>query len=67
MAGDVSSVWLWANGTVMVFGHDGEQLPELQGRAEAGRLEAIRVRSTPATGWNGFGEDGPLLWRPPAA
>lgn len=58
----VSSVWLWRNGMVMVFGDDGEQISELQGEVNAGRLEEIRRSSTPATGWFGFGEDGPLSW-----
>jgi hypothetical protein len=52
----------WTNGTVMVFGFDGQQIPELQGEATQERLEAIRQRSTPKTQWNGFGEDGPWEW-----
>lgn len=61
----VASVFLWANGMVMVFGDDGEQIPELQGAATTPRLEEIRRASTPATAWFGFGEDGPLVAHPP--
>lgn len=60
---DVSSVWLWRNGMVMVFGYDGKQIAELQGEATQERLQGIRLRSSPSTQWRGFDEDGPLEWR----
>lgn len=58
----VAKTYLWQNGMAMVFGEDGEQIPELQGRATAELAEAIRKRSTPATEWIGWGEDGPAVW-----
>ncbi len=58
----VSSAYLWANGMVMVFGEDGEQIPELQGKATPERVRAIQRRSTRDTEWIGFGEDGPAVW-----
>lgn len=48
---DVRSVYRWANGMVMVFGDDGEQIPELQGEATLNRLAAIRDRSRLDTDW----------------
>lgn len=59
----VASVYLWKNEMVMVFGTDGEQIPELQGKADQDRIRAIQRRSTASTEWNGFGEEGPLTWR----
>lgn len=60
---DVSTAMLFANGMLMVFGEDGEQLDDLQGATTLERLESIRDRSTPDTQWLGFDEGGPLLWR----
>lgn len=59
----VASVYLWANGMVMVFDEGGEQMAELQGPADAERVRAIQRRSTATTAWHGFGEDGPCVWR----
>lgn len=59
---DVSSSYLWANGMVMTFDLDGEQIPELQGRRTPELAEAIRARSTAETEWIGWGEDGPAVW-----
>lgn len=58
----VATVYLWANGNVMTFGEDGEQIPELQGPVSKELHDAIRARSTPATLWVGWGEDGPAEW-----
>lgn len=62
MTEEVVTVYRWTNGMVMVFGSDGEQVPELQGKATPERLASIRARTTPDTRWHGFGEDGPLEW-----
>lgn len=62
MSDVVSSSYRWENGNVMTFGEDGEQIPELQGRASAELYAKIRARSTPTTKWFGWGEDGPALW-----
>lgn len=59
---DVSSAYLWANGMLMVFGEDGEQIPELQGKATPEKVRAIQRRATRTTEWVGFGEDGPAVW-----
>ena len=59
---NVSSVYLWANGNVMTFGDDGQQIPELQGRVSGELVRAIQRRSTSSTQWTGFGEDGPAVW-----
>ena len=60
--GDVANVYLWANGMLMVFGHDGEQIPDLQGRDNPERRQAILARSDHRTKFNGLGNDGPCVW-----
>lgn len=62
MAEAVAKTYRWQNGMAMVFDEDGEQIPELQGRATPELAEAIRKRSAPATVWVGWGEDGPAVW-----
>lgn len=59
---DVSSAYRWANDMVMVFGLDGEQIPELQGAYSDDLHGRIQQRSTSRTTWVGFGEDGPAIW-----
>lgn len=59
----VTSTYRWANGMVMCFGDDGEQITELQGPFTPELAVAIRARSTPQTEWIGWGEDGPAVWR----
>lgn len=59
---DVRSTYRWANGMVMTFGWDGEQIPELQGPYSDELAAAIRRRSCSVTEWVGFGEDGPARW-----
>lgn len=58
----VSTVYLWENGNLMVFGEDGQQIPELQGPVSQERVRAIQRRSTVRTKWIGFGEDGRAVW-----
>lgn len=55
MDSDVTKVYLWANGMLMVFDKNGEQIPELQGRHTKKRVKQIESRSTEATIWHGFG------------
>lgn len=60
----VMKVYLWQNDMLMVFGWDGEQIAELQGRKTKKLINAIRKLSSEATTWNGFGADGPCEWNP---
>lgn len=56
----IRSVHVFENGMVMVFGHDGQQIPEYQGHKNE-MLPAIRaVYSGPisAAQWN---DDGPAI------
>lgn len=57
----IKTAYLWANGMLMVFGEDGEQIPELQGPFDLERYQAIKDRATPDTEWHGFNEQ-PLEW-----
>jgi hypothetical protein len=58
----VGSAYLWANGSLMIFDEDGEQIPELQGQVSPEKVRDIQRRSTRRTEWVGFGEDGPPIW-----
>lgn len=51
----------WANGMVMTFGHDGEQIPDLQGPWSDELEQAIRARA-PHAELVGFPPDEPAVW-----
>lgn len=63
---DVKVAYRWENGLTMVFGWDGEQIPELQAPYTPELHAAIRDRASEATRWEGFGPEGPVEWLPPA-
>lgn len=65
MLADVRSTYRWANGNVMTFGEDGEQICELQGPYSRELEVRIRRRSSAQTEWIGWGEDGPAVWPAP--
>lgn len=58
----VKSAYLWANGMVMVFNENGEQIPELQGPFNQERYQAIKNRATASTEWYGFDDKGGCSW-----
>ena len=51
--GDVKSVFLFPNNMLAVCGHDGKQIPELQGEFSLDLMRAIKARSDHRTEWNG--------------
>lgn len=46
----IASVILWSNGNLMVFGDDGEQMPEWQGRA-VDYLAAVLAEAPETARW----------------
>lgn len=54
----------WSNNMVMVFDHDGEQIPELQGPYTEALAAAVEARSLPGrTQLFGWPPEQPLEWR----
>ncbi len=53
------SVYIWANGNVMVFDAEGQQIPDLQG-VWVEKQADIEAAATPDTKW--LGRDEPLIW-----
>lgn len=51
----VMATYSFPNGMIATFGHDGEQIPELQGRYSLELIDKIKVRSNKNTSFNGFG------------
>lgn len=62
MTTTVSRTYRWQNGLAMTFDQHGEQIPDLQGPATDELATAIRLRSTSATEWVGWGDDGPAVF-----
>lgn len=56
----IRDVYLWANGMVMVFGEDGNQLPRYQGRVAAVRARVLADAPAGAQWWYGDYQSGVL-------
>lgn len=56
----VMAAYCWQNGMIMTFGHDGQQIGELQGRRTPELVKAILENSDENTKLEGL--ERPLVW-----